>query len=587
MTALEKLREHAWYLHREDQRYFIKETENLSRQIERIARDVPQPKIDQALINHLTGLLQPHSKAAYQDLKVMPLLDEVRLNGPRVLVVVRPDGKTPPRELINFFIFQQDKNNLLVLSGQDSFFADAVEERLRELYAIEQIAKRLKSGDTLFEEARERQEDAEQRFLKALSAAYNRLYFPGRDESTGEEQLLMVTIDNGLKVGTGEQSAEHQIEQLLASPRANYKLALDVKDDPGNYLSMAETILWPERERRTPWKDIVMRARANPEWPWMPGNSGLDMLKTEALKQGRWRQGEDGYIEKGPFPKEKTTVNITVQNTNKDSGETILALTPRYCGNSPAVHYARTAEISTRDPVVEDLDNFTTREATLYFLAVDSGGKHEIGEPKCWLADLNIRHQVHAVADKRRVELKCTPDAEIYYTLDGSNAKDGKRYEAPFEIGAEAFRLLVFAKAGYATKTTDFSIPANGDKRIIIDDRKPARLHESKKIHLDNTESVFKIINRFREQGDTLFKGVRIQIGEGEYTVQVRFLERAITARVIEGTVNSLREVLGEPQSQVNVDISGGATFGDGYSVKEFAELSGIALKPGDVLQEH
>ena len=43
-----------------------------------------------------------------------------------------------------------------------------------------------------------------------------------------------------------------------------------------------------------------MRAKTNPEWPWMPGSAGMDMLKTEALKQGRWRQGEDGYIRHYP-----------------------------------------------------------------------------------------------------------------------------------------------------------------------------------------------------------------------------------------------------------------------------------------------
>ncbi len=338
ITALEKLKEQAWYIHREDQRYFIRDTENLSRKIERNARDIPQPKIDQALINHLTGILQPVNKAAYQEIKALPLLDDIRLTGTRLLLVVRPDGKLPPQQLNNFFLFQQEKNNLLVLSGQDSHFADAVEERLRELYAIEQIVKHLSDGDTLFQEARERLDDARQRFIKALSAAYNRLYFPGKDENTGADVLLMVTIDNGLKVGTGDQSAEKQIEELLASPRANYKLALDVKDDINNYLAQAEVYLWPERDRRTPWKDVVMRAKTNPEWPWMPGSAGMDMLKTEALKQVRWRLGEDGYIEKGPFPKEKTTVNIAPQGINKDTGESILMLTPRNCGASPVGH---------------------------------------------------------------------------------------------------------------------------------------------------------------------------------------------------------------------------------------------------------
>lgn len=586
LTALEKLKEHAWYLHREEQRYFIKDTENLSRKIERNARDIPQPKIDQALINRLTGILQPINKAAYQELKVLPMLDEIRLTGPRVLIVVRPDGKLPPQQLNNFYLFQQEKNNLLVLSGQDSHFAEVVEERLRELYAIEQIVKHLRDGDTLFEEARERLEDGEQRFMKALSAAYNRIYFPGVDESSGEEVLLMVTIDNGLKVGSGDQSAEKQIEELLASPRANYKLALDVKNDINNYLAQAEVYLWPERDRRTPWKDVQMRAKNNPEWPWMPGTAGMDMLKAEAMKQGRWRLGEDGYIEKGPFPKDKTTLNISPQSTNKESGAAILTLTPRNCGASPVVHYSHSPKVLTTDPVVDDLDNFTTTAATLYFLAVDSEGQHEIGEPKRWLADLIIRHEIRAAADKRRVELKCVPPAELYYTLNGSNPKEGTRYEAPFEIGADAYRLLIFAKAGEANKSQEFSIPATGDDSVRIDDTKPARLPETKRINLDNTEKVYAVINRFKDRTNTLLKGVSIQIGEGENTVQIRFYERQITTQIIEQTIESLRTVLNDDQSQVSINIVGGIHFGDGFALKEFAEISGMQLKPGDVIQE-
>jgi hypothetical protein len=76
--------------------------------------------------------------------QVLPRLDEIRLSGPRTLIVIKPDGKVPPSELQNFFDYQQEKNNLLVLTGQDSHLAEAVEDRLRELYAIEQIHKRLK-----------------------------------------------------------------------------------------------------------------------------------------------------------------------------------------------------------------------------------------------------------------------------------------------------------------------------------------------------------------------------------------------------------------------------------------------------------
>lgn len=588
LQALQRLRESAWYLHREEQRFFIKETENLSRQIERNAKDVPQPKVDQALINRLSGILAPVSKIAYQDVQVLPRLDELKLGGPRTLIVIKPDGKVPPNELQNFFEYQQEKNNLLVLSGQDSLLAEAVEERLRELYAIEQIHKRLKSGDTLFEEARDRFEESEDRFGKALSAAYNCLYIPVNDAVDGINKLGKVSIDQGLKLGQGDQSAETQIEKLLASPRADYKLVTELgKDNFDECFAQAEEYLWPsgKENRRTPWKDVVTRAKCSPIWPWMPGASGMDVLKTEALKQGRWRLGEDGYIEKGPFPKDKATVNVSVVNVKSDTGETVLSLTPRHAGDSPIVYWSNKPDVSDKDKKVEDLDNFATGEGTVYFMVKEPSGHYESGPATRWLADLKIRHQVDPAADKRCVTLVTTPQAEIFYTLDGSNPKDGTRYNAPFEISSASCRLLVFARAGEANKTADFQIPASGDKTVQILDSKPARL-QGKRVALDTTDRVFSVINRFRDQPGTRFKGVRVEIGEGENTVTVRFQEREVTAAIIEGVVNGLRDVLKEPDAPLNVAIADGIAFDTGFDLKEFAKLAGIELKPGDINQE-
>ena len=587
LQALQRLREQSWYLHREEQRFFVKETENLSRQIERNAREAPQPKIDQALINRLTGILQAERRNAFQDVQVLPKLDELKLTGPRTLVVIKPDGKMPPSELRNFFDYPQEKNNLLVLTGQDSHLADAVEDRLRELYAIEQIHKRLKPGDTLYEEARDRLEEAEDRFSKALSAAYNRLYFPANDPVDDRDVLAAVTIDNGLKLGKGDQSAETQIETLLASPRANYKLAMDLTENFNAYFAMAEEYLWPSGKdnRRTPWKDVVSRAKCHPVWPWMPGGSGMDTLKAEALKQGRWRLGEDGYIEKGPFPKDKTTVNVSVVGVHPETGATILSLTPRHAGESPAVYCATKPERSGQDRRVDDLDNFSTDEGTLYFWVKDPTGQFESGPAVRWLADLKIRHQVDPAADRRRVTLACTPRADLFYTLDGSNPKDGVPYAGPFEIGPLAARLLVYARAGEASKTADFQIPASGDQTVRIVDAKPARL-QARRVALDTTDRVYSVINRFRDQPGTRFKGVRIEIGEGENTVTVRFQEREITAAMIEGVVNSLRQVLNEDQAPVALTIADGIQFDTGFAAKEFARLAGLELKPGDVIQE-
>ena len=587
LEAIKCLRDQAWYLHREDQRLFVKETENLSRQIERNAKQVPQPKVDQALINHLTATLQPECRSAYQEVQVLPKLDELKLSGPRVLIVIKPDGKVPPSELQNFFDYQQEKNNLLVLTGQDSHLADAVEDRLRELYAIEQIHNRLKPGDTLYEEARDRQEEANDRFGKALSAAYNRIYFPGLDELDSREFLATVTIDNGLKLGQGEQSAEAQIEALLASPLANYKLVSNLQDEFSQYFAMAEAVLWPSGKdnRRTPWRDVVSRAKCNSMWPWMPGSSGMDTLKAEALKQGRWRLGEDGYIEKGPFPKEKSTVNISVVGAHPETAETTLSLTPRHAGESPVVYYSTRPGKFDKSAQVEDLDSFRTSEGTLYFMVKDTTGQYESGRPVRWLAELKIRHQVEPSADKRKVTLQCIPKAELFYTLDGSNPKDGTPYEGAFEIGPQATRLLIYARAGEANKSADFQIPASSDKTVQIDDAKPTRL-QAERVSLDTTDRVYGVINRFRDQPNTRFKGVRIEIGEGENTVAVRFHEREINAITIEDVVNSLREALHEDQAPVVITVSDSIQFDTGFEAKEFAKIVGVELRPGDIVQE-
>jgi hypothetical protein len=50
--------------------------------------------------------------------------------------------------------------------------------------------------------------------------------------------------------------------------------------------------------------------------------------------------------------------------------------------------------------------------------------------------------------------------------------------------------------------------------------------------------------------------------------------------------VNSLREVLREPDAQVSIAITEGIHFDSGFALKEFAKIAGIELKPGDVSQE-
>jgi hypothetical protein len=327
----------------------------------------------------------------------------------------------------------------------------------------------------------------------------------------------------------------------------------------------------------------MSKMKTDPTLPWLPGNNGLDTLKQEAMRQGRWRDNDDGYIEKGPFPTEKTAASITVNKVSADDGTTELTIPPRHAGPNPVIHYADHSGVSTSDPLVETPDEFTTDKATLYFLVVDSDGKHETGEPVCWNATLKIRHQIHTQGDKRKVELQCTPQAEMTYTLDGSNAKDGDPYQDSFDVGPEKQVLLVYAESGEASASEQFTIPAKGDNRVQLDDKKPTKLMS--KTTLDATNKSYAVLNHFKDDEETRFRGVRIEVGEGEHTVSVRFQERAVTASEMEIALNAIRQIVNDDNANVTIRIASGADFINGFEAKEFARLAGVELRPESIVQ--
>jgi hypothetical protein len=578
--ALESLKNKAWYLHREGELFYFKETENLTKRIEKDAIRLPTPKVEQVLIQQLTMLLEPRSRLAYQEVLVLPHLNEVNLGSHRVLLVVEPDGSVPPETIKKFYDSISEKNHLLVLSGNDSYLAGEVEQRLREFCAVERICKDLKPGDTLFEEAQDKREELKGRFLKALSGAYNRLFYPS------SEGLGTTIIENGLFFGAAEEHfVERQIEKLLASNRCDEKLAENMREVPLQYWAMAESDLWPTGERRTPWRDVLLRAKTNPAWPWMPGLKGLDTLKSLALEQGRWREGADGYLEKGPFPKEKTSLNITLQNTDRETGEATLTLTPRHAGPNPQVHYSVSPRVSSADPAVEDLDNFRTLEATLYFLAVDPAGEYQTGEPVRWGNKLIIRHQIRATAEGRKVELKVVPSGAIRFTLNGVNPKEGQLYEGLFQVPQEGATLQVYAHAGGAEALETIRLPALGNDQLQIDDAKPAALIQIPRLNLDTTERTFKLIQAFREDEITQLKGVQAIIGENEEAITLRFNARPVTMAVVEQAVRALRSAIGDEQAPVQLTIREGGDFRTGYALKRFAELCQLKLSPEVVVQ--
>jgi len=94
----------AWYLHRDQSdAYYFSNTENLTKRLATEAERAPQNKVDQEMRRRIEGIFEPKNKAGYQDLKALPVIDDVNLKGPRVLLILSPDTRHPPVEAQRFF----------------------------------------------------------------------------------------------------------------------------------------------------------------------------------------------------------------------------------------------------------------------------------------------------------------------------------------------------------------------------------------------------------------------------------------------------------------------------------------------------
>ena len=236
-------------------------------------------------------------------------------------------------------------------------------------------------------ELQEETENAEFEFNSTLIALFNRVYYPARLPKGSVEGLVYAALklverrnkDNGPTTIDGEMAVEEALSATGAS-----KLIVDLTEESvtSSLRSRAEDLLWGTTERKTRWKDVEERAVCNVRWPWLPPR-GLEDVKRAALGTGQWRDNGDGYVEKGPFPAAKTAVKVVTRSYDDETGKATIELTPTDAGINGRVHWAATADVSAKSPVVPDLI-IERDETVLWFLAVDPDVKHETGEPVKW-----------------------------------------------------------------------------------------------------------------------------------------------------------------------------------------------------------
>ncbi len=574
--AFEALKGEAWYLHRKDNdAYYFSNIENLRKRLDSRAASAPQPKIDQEMRRRLEVIFRPEIGIAYQQVYALPIIDEIRLNGPRVCLVLSPDSKVPPAEAQEFWKSVTEKNNFCVVTGGESNLG-SLEEKTRRIWAIARVLEETGGEKSPHKsELEEEAEQAEHEFNSTVVSLFNRVYYPSKGQLT-PAKLAMAFTGNQFR-------AEEQIERALSDVGVS-KLYRSVDDNSDMLINRAEEMLWPAGgERRVPWRDVVNRSLTNERWPWLPAK-GLDTLRKLAEGAGRWKTSEEGYIEKGPFPKARTRVLASERDYKEDKGLAVLEILAKDAGPHGRIHFASEPGVTADSPVVRDTI-FETDETVLWFLAVDPDGTHETGEPLRWENKLTLTHErIVLPGGKRRVHLTVKPRGVIRWNTTGANPKEGVVYSGPIDLPDNA-EVIVYAYAedrGVGASRS-FNIPRADQVGPIIDKTKPARLH--RKLDFAGNTEAFVALNRLDQLQAILANGVSLSVGQGGAAISTRFGSDAkIKVSDVRRFIEAAREALQSPLADVVLKIED-LQFLSGHDLETFLADSRLDATAGEVEQ--
>eukprot|EP01037_Dinobryon_pediforme_P017817 gene17817-18044_t len=579
--AFEKLRTECWYLHRRDNDAWVfSKNENLRKKIDKYADGAPQPKVDAEMERRLKAVFEPTRKVAYSQMLALPRVEDIDTKNGRLLLVLSPDRKVPPEDADRLFKAVVQKNNFCILTGDGSDMAK-LEDRVRRIWAVEKV-KVEDGGDKSpnIAELNEEAETAEFEFYSTLTSLFNRIYYPGRNPRAGDEGLMSAAIKmlptKGKDGKSNSIDGESAIEEALSATSAS-KLIKEVNEANVEALrTRAEEMLWMAgTERRAKWKDIEEQAICNVRWIWLPAK-GLDEIRKHAVKTGAWRDNGDGYVEKGPFPPDKTSVKAFMRDRD-DEGKATIDLTPVNGGDKVRIHYSTTDDVSDQSPIVPDV-TFESNETVLWFLAVDPDGKHETGAAEKWTNTLSITHDPKEVMGKRSVTLTVKPRGEIRWNIDGTNVKEGKIYAGSIEIpGTEDVTLYTYAEDSGVSVTKTFTIRAVTGGKATIDPLKPASV--AKRTKLATTADTYVTIRAGKKTKAEFGSGVSVTVGKGDKNATTRFGPgTSLSSEAVETFITAARAAIGDEAAEVEFSF-GEFRFASGAALTEFLEETSGQIK--------
>ncbi len=479
-ATLEELKAQCWYMKSDNMgRLYFQNTKNMVAEMNTLVESYTNDNAKKELKKILQANFEPKLKTCYELLYVLPAVDEIDADEKKIaLVIYEPYAGTDLHpHLLEYYNRIALKNRVMFLSGNRSVM-EKLYTNSKKLKAIETIVENMKAEgvpatDQQRKEAEATLDKTTQALFSTIRETFVTLHYPTKN---GLEQT-----DFRLEFKENKFDGEQQVIETL---KAAMKYDEFSKDDVflENLRKKCEARLFTTKEM--PFSQICERAATETSWQWYHPDQ-LEALRSDCLKKGKWRE-VGGYLVKGPFPKDPTSVNVTQQNYDEATEEFIYHIK----GVGGRVFYDIGSDpTSASMEITENI--FRTKEPKVRFVCIDPDKERETGEIVEMVGQAPLKYDQRVTPNGIVFELKSNSNYEIRYTTDGSEPKEnGGLYNGEFPVSDSA--KYVRAVALY-----DGQIIA--EKQIQID--RSGKKAEEKKIDL--TKSVFYRLKAKRQMSDT------------------------------------------------------------------------------------
>ncbi len=562
----------AWYLHSDnDGKLYFKNVQNLVAKLSSYTASFQGEASRKELNKFLTDAFTPPQTSlrdCYQQVLTFPSLDEIKLSSDKItLVIVEPHQGGLNPDLKKFYDDLDYKNRILFLTGTRTTM-NALWENAAELKAIRYIlaemkSKKLPDSDPQVASAKDLEGKILFALLSAMRETFSTLHYP-----SGEGLL---TADFVMNFSDNDYNGEQQVRETLKSKQ---KFTEDISSE--TFRKKCEMRLFTQQNML--WTEVKRRAASQSQWQWHRPDA-LDRLKEDLVSKDQWRDS-GGYVEKPPFPKPETAVQITVLQRNDETGEATLRIAAIH---GDTIYYEIGGKATTGSMLVSEPKQFKTSELEISFLCVDSKAEHETGSAQTWRNTITLKSREYQQGSDKMIEIQSAPPAQIRYTTDGSDPKQNAgQYDAPFLVPKGTTLVLAVAeKHGIVSEVHQRKISTNDRKTIEIDRTKPVVFERAQK-YVTKQES-YEFLNRLKKhQGKAVGMRLEIQEDENHWLDVSTAANLQLSAEQLEKLIAELRSLL--PNGEITI-TSDSLNFETGQTLLDWVTEAKTELNPDEIKQ--